>query len=130
MKNEPSFDHRPDPKLGGVLRAALEPQGDHAAFVARVMAQYERALDRATIPALDILASWSRPGIAVAAAALVAGFLFGRSILTPARAPAPASIEAAMAPAEGPGGAGLAALVTADDPPDASVVYASLVDQR
>jgi hypothetical protein len=127
MKNEPSFDHRPDPGLGAALRAALEPKGDQAAFVARVMAQYEHALERATIPALDILASWFRPGIAVAAAALVAGFLFGRNILTPAARPAPASIEAAMASAEGPG---LAALVTAQDPPDASVVFASLVDQR
>lgn len=126
MKNEPSFDHRPDPELGGALRAALEPK-DHAAFVARVMARYESALDHATIPTLDILASWFRPGIAVAAAALIAGFLFGRSILTPAPAGAPASIESAMAAAEGPG---LAALVSAQDPPDASVVFASLVDQR
>ena len=40
--------------------------------------------------------------------------------------PAPASIDAAMAPLEGP----LAALVTAQDPPDASVVFTSLVDHR
>jgi hypothetical protein len=41
--------------------------------------------------------------------------------------PAPASIDAAMAPLEGPG---LAALVTAQDPPDPSVVFTSLVDHR
>jgi hypothetical protein len=123
MKDSQAFDHRPDPELGAALRAALEPKDDEKAFAARVMAQYERALDRATVPTLDVLASWFRPGIAAAAAALLAGFLIGRAVLTPA----PASIDAAMAPVEGPG---LAALVTAQDPPDASVVFASLVDQR
>ena len=123
MKDSQAFDHRPDPKLGAALRAALEPKDDQKAFVVRIMAQYERALDRATIPTLDVLASWFRPGIAAAAAALIAGFLLGRTVLTPA----PASIDAAMAPLEGPG---LAALVTAQDPPDASVVFTSLVDQR
>src|SRR5438552_18782578 len=122
MKDLPS-DFRPDPELGAALRSALEPKDDHAAFVARVMAQYERALERATIPTLDVLASWFRPGIAAAAAALIAGFLLGRTVLTPA----PASIDAGMALLEGPG---LAAIVTAPDPPDASVVFSSLVEQR
>jgi hypothetical protein len=126
MKSEPSFDHRPDPELGAALRTALEPHGDQSAFVARVMAQYQNALDRATIPALDVLAAWSRPGIAVAAAALIAGFLFGRNVLMPAQTSTPA-YDAAMAPVEGPG---LAALVSAQDPPDASVVFTTLVDQR
>src|SRR6266566_3281610 len=71
MKNEPSFDHRPDPELGAALRAALEPKDDHAAFAARVMAQYERALGRASVATLDVLASWFRPGIAAAGACLV-----------------------------------------------------------
>jgi len=123
MKDSQAFDHRPDPELGAALRAALDPKDDHKAFVARVMAQYERALDRATVPTIDVLASWFRPGIAAAAAALIAGLLLGRTVL----APAPASIDAAMALIDGPG---LAALVTASDPPDASVVFASLVDQR
>ena len=122
MKDLPS-DFRPDPELGAALRSALEPKDDHAAFVARVMAQYDQALDRATIPTLDVLASWFRPGIAAAAAALLAGFLLGRAVLTPA----PTSFDAALAPLEGPG---LAALVTAQDPPDASVVFTSLVEQR
>jgi len=117
-----SSDFR-DPELAAALRSALEPKGDHAAFVARVMAQYDQALDRATVPTLDVLASWFRPGIAAAAAALIAGFLLGRTILTPA----PASIDTALAPIEG---TGLAALVTAPDPPDASVVFTSLVEQR
>ena len=123
MKDSQAFDHRPDPELGAALRGALDPNDDQKAFVARVMAQYERALDRATVPTIDVLASWFRPGIAAAAAALIAGFLLGRTVL----APAPASIDAAMALVDG---AGLAALVTASDPPDASVVFSSLVDQR
>jgi hypothetical protein len=125
MKHEPSFDHQQDQELGAALRAALEPRDDQDAFAARVMAQYDRALHRGTV---DVLASWSRggAGIAAAAAALIAGLLIGRSILAPAPATEPASLDAAMAPAEGPG---LAALVTAQDPPDASVVFASLVDQ-
>lgn len=124
--NEPSFDHRPDPELGAALRAALDPRSDQAAFVARVMAQYDRALDRATVPMLDVLASWFRPGVAAAAAALIAGFLIGRTVLTPGPSAEATTIDAAMAPDEGPG---LAAFVTAQDPPDASVVFASLVDQ-
>jgi hypothetical protein len=128
MKQDPSFDHRPDAELGAALRAALDAPGDQRGFVSRVMAQYDRALDRATVPMLDVLASWFRPGVAAAVAALIAGFLMGRNLLThvPAADPGAASIDAAMAPAEGPG---LAAFVTAQDPPDASVVFASLVDQ-
>lgn len=125
MRDSQPFDHRPDPELGAALRAALDPRSDQSAFVARVMAQYDHALNRASIPMLEILASWFRPGIAAAAAALVLGFLFGRTVLTPTAAPT--SIDAAMAPAEGPG---LAALVTAQDPPDASVVFASLVEPQ
>jgi hypothetical protein len=126
MKESPSFDHRPDPELGAALRAALAPKAedDHAAFVARVMAEYDRALERATIPTIDVLASWFRPGVAAAAAALILGFLVGRTVLAPSTS---ASIDAAMAPVEGPG---LAALVSAEDPPDASVVFTSLVEPQ
>ena len=123
MKNAEPFDHRPDPELGGALRAALDSR-DHAAFVARVMANYDRALERATVPTWEVLASWFRPGVAAAIVALIAGFLFGRTVLN---AGDTASIETAMASAEQPG---LAALVTAPDPPDASIVFASLVDSR
>jgi hypothetical protein len=72
-----------------------------------------------------VLASWFRPGIA--AAALIAGLFFGRTMLAPASPAASESIDAAMAPAEG---TGLAALVTAQDPPDASVVFTSLVEPQ
>src|SRR5438093_13195530 len=123
MTDSQMFDHRPDPELAAALRAALEPSDGQSAFVARVMAGYDEALRRATVPTWDVLASWFRPGVAAAAAALIAGFLIGRTVL----APAPASIDAAMALVDGPG---LAALVTASDPPDASVVFSSLVDQR
>jgi hypothetical protein len=115
-----------DSELGAALKAALEPQDDQRSFVARVMAQYDRALERGTIPMLDVLASWFRPGVAAAAAALIAGFLIGRGFLNPEPIADTATIDAAMAPAEGPG---LAAFVTAQDPPDASVVFASLVEQ-
>lgn len=122
MTESPSFDHRPDPELGAALRAALEPKDDHPAFVARVMAQYDAALERSSVAMFDVLASWFRPGMVAAAAALVLGILFGRTMLQPSD---PASIDAALAPLEGPG---LAALVTAQDPPDASVVFTSFVE--
>ncbi|HLZ46817.1 MAG TPA: hypothetical protein VKQ05_14170 [Gemmatimonadales bacterium] len=128
MNELPSSDFRPDPELAAVLRSALEPSTDQATFVARVMAQYDRARERGPvpIPTFDVLASWFRPGVAaaLAGAALIAGILFGRTMLNPAT---PASIETALAPAEG---SGLADLVTSPNPPDASVAYTSLVDQR
>ncbi len=123
MKDPELFDHRPDPELGNALRAALQPR-DHSAFVARVMANYGRALERASVPTWEVLASWFRPGLAAAIIALIAGFVFGLAVLNGRDTE---SIETAMAPAEGPG---LAALVTAPDPPDASVVFTSLVEPR
>jgi len=122
MTESPSFDHRPDPELGAALRAALEPADDQSVFVARVMAQYDHALARSSVAMFEVLASWFRPGIVAAAAALVLGIMFGRTILDRTR---PESIDAALAPVEGPG---LAALVTAEDPPDPSVVFTSLVE--
>jgi hypothetical protein len=126
MIDNEKFDHRPDPELGKALRAALEPAGDQAAFVARVMAGYDAALERATVPTWEVLASWSRRGIAAALVAAVAvGFWFGRAVLLPAESDE--SIASAISPSERPG---LTALLTAVDPPDASVVLTSLVDQR
>jgi hypothetical protein len=122
-----TFDHRPDPELGDALRAALEPHpaaGDTARFVTRVMTHYDRALEQATVPTWEVLASWFRPGLAAAIVALIAGFVFGQAVL---KTQDTESIETVMAPADGPG---LAALVTAADPPDPSVVFTSLVDSR
>ena len=125
MNDEKTFDHRPDAELGAALRRALDPpRGDQAAFVARVMARYDGALAAATVPTWEVLAAWSRRGLALAAAAAVlVGFLVGRALQTPE----PETFDAAMAPTSGPG---VTALVTATDPPDASVVFASLVEQR
>ena len=123
------FDHRPDPELGEALRAALEPHGGQAEFVAGVMARYEDAIGRAPAPAWQVLASWSRPGIAAAlVAALIGGFMFGRTLMPGAGdAGETPAIEAAISPVEGPG---IAALVPASDPPDASVVLTSLVEPQ
>lgn len=67
------FDSRPDPVLGSALRDALAPE-NAAAFVARVLA----AANRPAAP-LDVLAGWSRLGIAAAVlVALFAGIAVGR----------------------------------------------------
>jgi hypothetical protein len=123
-----AFDHRPDPVLGSALREALDApdRSDQQAFVARVMAGYDAALERATVPTWEVLASWSRRGLAAAViVALAAGFWFGRATLLPQDSED--SIAAAISPAERPG---ITALVTAADPPDASVVLTSLVEPR
>jgi hypothetical protein len=119
MNDERMFDHRPDPELGAALQRALDPpRDDQAAFVARVMARYDGTLATATVPTWEVLAGWWRRGIAVAAAAVLAGFLLGRALRAPE---APETLDAALSPV---------ALINATDPPDASVVFASLVEQR
>jgi hypothetical protein len=120
MTDERMFDHRPDPELGAALRRALDPpRDDQAAFVARVMARYDGALAAATVPTWEVLAAWSRRGIALAAAAAVlGGFLLGRVLQTPEP---PETLDAALTPI---------ALINATDPPDASVVFASFVEPR
>jgi hypothetical protein len=133
MNDSHMFDHHPDPELGAALRAALDPKDDQHAFVARVMARYDETLQRATVRTWEVLASWFRPGVAAAAAALLAGFLVGRSILFPTTATTGASVsmDAAIASAavNGPG-RGVADLVTATSPPDPSIMFASLIEQR
>lgn len=80
------FDHRPDARLGAVLRAALDAPQDRAAFVARVMAGAGRTPAH---PVEHLLARWAARGIvAAAAAAFVAGLVIGR-----ARAPAEPSVS-------------------------------------
>lgn len=71
------FDHRPDPVLGAALRDALQPRGrDGAVFRDRVLA----AVERMPVPVVDVLARWSRFGIAAAiVAALAAGALVART---------------------------------------------------
>jgi hypothetical protein len=71
------FDHRPDPVLGAALRDALQPRGQGGAtFRDRVLA----AVERTPVPVVDVLARWSRFGIAAAVvAALAAGALVARN---------------------------------------------------
>ena len=123
-----AFDHRPDPVLGRALREALDAgaETDQRAFVARVMARYDETLERATVPTWEVLASWSRRGLAAAViAALAVGFWFGRAMLLPQESED--SIATAISPLERPG---ITALMNAADPPDASIVLTSLVDQQ
>jgi len=101
------FDHRPDPVLGAALRQALAVDG-HAAFVARVLAR----IDERPIAYWDILESWSRAGITVAAAALLAGFLIsGR--------PNPTTLEDVLAAGAGDSGH---VMLSAVRPPDPAAV--------
>jgi hypothetical protein len=126
MTDERMFDHQPDPELGTALRRALEPgEATQAAFVARVLAAYDAARAASSVPTWDVLATWARPRVAAAVvAAALCGFLVGRAFQAQ---DTPADFDTAFEPTSGPG---LAAFVTASDPPDASVVFASLVEQR
>jgi hypothetical protein len=106
------FDHRPDAALGAALREALAP-GDHAAFIARVLA----GLEAPRAGHWEVLASWARAGIAAAAvAAFAAGILAGRAMS------APAFVDDLLASAAGPSAR---ELVAAALPPDPSVVLVS-----
>lgn len=108
------FDPRPDPRLGHLLREHLEAP-DHAAFVARVRA----ALAVPAVSSWDVLAGWTRPGLAAAAAlALAAGLWFARSgHLTPA------ADEPAVA-------SGPAELVAAAQPPSVDGLLATALEGR
>jgi len=118
--NTTEFDHRPDPVLGAALRRALDPVGGQAAFVARVTAGFDAA--RSGPATWDVLAGWAGRGIAVAAlGALLAGFLVARALNTPV------GVEEAFATAT-EGGA-TTALLTSQRAPDASVVFATLVER-
>jgi hypothetical protein len=94
MTQDSPFDARPDPRLGAVLRRALEP-GDHDRFVARVLARAEQLR---AVSWDVVLARWARLGVAAAVlVALAAGYLVGRGRPTaPERATIP---DALLAPA-------------------------------
>ncbi len=66
MTTPEPFDAGPDEALGRLLREHLDP-GDHEAFVARVVAAWRAA------PVWEVLARWTRIGIA--AAALIGGIV-------------------------------------------------------
>lgn len=105
------FDHRPDLVLGEALRAALAPRG-RAEFVARVLA----AADRQADPLVDVLARWSRLGIAAAlVAALAATLAAGRGGV--------GATESVV------GGADPEAVVAGVQAPDVGVLFASYSDR-
>src|SRR5688572_12089059 len=117
MTTEPlPFDHRPDPVLGAALRRALDP-GDHAAFVARVVACADDA--GAAAGSWDaVLARWARVGVAAAGLiALGAGYLLGRA--------------GATGGAVGPGGQAVAEALLAPraQPPEVEVVLAAVFER-
>jgi hypothetical protein len=70
MTSGDPFESRPDPVLGSLLRAHLDGDADHAAFAARVLA---RLAEPGSL--WEVLARWSRPGIAAAVLAVaLAGY--------------------------------------------------------
>jgi hypothetical protein len=85
-----SFDSKPDAALGRLLRAYLDP-GGHDAFVARVVAASR------PVPIWDVLARWTRVGVA-AAAVIASVAALGSRALTRADADG-SSIADAIAPA-------------------------------
>jgi hypothetical protein len=118
-----SFDHRPDPTIGQLLRDHLTG-GDDAGFVARVRlaARSTEWRDRPASGEWDLLARWFRPGIAAAAAVFVGALLgvgagdTGSSTL---------SLAEALGPVEAP-----AELLAADAQPDPQVLLSPLLEAR
>ncbi len=120
MRPESSeFSLEPDRALGAALRAALDRPGD-AWFARAVLARAQAA---GVGSSRAVLARWTRPAMAVAiVAAVVAGIIVGT------RAPAFASYDAAWVSAA-TGSSVAAALVTAERAPDASALFASVVEE-
>jgi hypothetical protein len=105
MKDFDSFDHRPDPALGRLLREHLV-QGDDHDFVVRMQAAARQAgLGRQPMPVWRIRTDWSvpdgwfRPGLAAAAAVLLCA-LVGAQVVE--RGSGAASLAEAFRPAEAP----------------------------
>ena len=72
-----SFDPDRDPAMGTLLRAHLEAP-DPAGFVRRIVAA---TTARRASPGVDRLAAWSLPGLAAAAAIILAlGLWLGRAV--------------------------------------------------
>ena len=97
MKEPLPFDHRPDRALGDALRHALDPGDDGAAFVARVVACFERV---GAVSWDAVLARWARTGVAAAMlVALAGGYLVGRATASPPPSSArPTVTDVLMAP--------------------------------
>ena len=70
LSEQEAFAGRPDPRLGGLLRAYLDRDGGHEEFAARIIGRLGDATS-----SWDVLARWARPGIAAAVlAAALAGY--------------------------------------------------------
>jgi hypothetical protein len=84
MTTDNAFDNRPDPALSAILRRQLGGDRDNKEFAARVLA---------SLPSSgglwEVLARWSRPGIAamVLMAALMGYWLVLRNVDPAAREP-------------------------------------------
>lgn len=105
MKDFDSFDHRPDPALGRLLREHLV-QGDDHGFVVRMQAAARQAgLGRQPMPVWRTRTDWSvpdgwfRPGIAAAAAVLLCALVGAQVVEHRSGA---ASLAEALRPAEAP----------------------------
>lgn len=118
-----SFDHRPDPTIGQLLRDHLSGE-DNAAFVARVRlaARSTKWRDGAARGEWDLLAGWFRPGIAAAAAVLV-GALLG--VGAGDSSSSTLSLAEALGPVEAP-----AELLAADTQPDPQMLLSPLLEGR
>jgi hypothetical protein len=90
------FDSRPDPALGALLREHLDA-GDPRGFAARVLARLPR---KGAATQWEVLAGWSRPGIA-AAFLLAAALGYWFVLQQPAPAPAvTAEVQELASPAD------------------------------
>jgi hypothetical protein len=115
--------------LGSLIRAHLDP-GGHEAFAARVLAAIRTeavarraALRESGIGQWDLLARWSRIGIA-AALLLTAGLAFEFG-LQEIRAGEPLTVTDALAPAGAGGG-----VLSSQAPPEPEVVLTSMLEPR
>lgn len=119
MTSQESFDHRPDPTIGRLLRDHLDAQ-DHEAFAARMREAVRRGRWGARPVEWELLARWLRPGLAAAAAILV-GALVGVGVGE--RGGSIVSLAEALGPAEAP-----AELLAADAQPDPQVLLSRMLE--
>lgn len=120
MTKTSPFSHEPDAELGRLLHEALSGTDDPA-FANRVMAGFDEA-QRLGPPFVDVLAMWSRVGVAAAVALAVAGLLMLRPLASGTDSIA-TSLDDLLADESIP-----AALVSVPSP-DPNVVLAAAMDR-
>jgi hypothetical protein len=105
MKDFDSFDHRPDPALGRLLREHMVQGDDHEFVVRMQVAARQAGLGRRVARPWrartdwNVPDGWFRPGIAAAAAVLLCA-LVGAQVVE--HRSGPASLAEALRPAEAP----------------------------